>query len=58
MPGVSVDEQIKASPLVGELIEGEAYRVLRFWNNDVLGNTDWVVQMIAESLREPGGAAQ
>ena len=31
-------------------IESEGYRVLRFWNNDVLGNTDGVIQAIANSL--------
>ena len=27
------------------------YRVIRFWNNDVLGNTDGVVQTILAALR-------
>jgi very-short-patch-repair endonuclease len=26
--------------------------VLRFWNNDVLGNVDGVLQAIAEELKE------
>jgi very-short-patch-repair endonuclease len=26
------------------------YRVLRFWNNDVLGNTEGVLEMIAAAL--------
>jgi very-short-patch-repair endonuclease len=26
------------------------YRVLRFWNNDVLSNTDGVLQIIAAAL--------
>jgi very-short-patch-repair endonuclease len=30
------------------LIEAEGYRVLRFWNNDVLGNGDGVATMLAE----------
>ena len=29
------------------LIEAEGYRVLRFWNNDVLGNGDGVATMLA-----------
>ncbi|RYD63410.1 MAG: endonuclease domain-containing protein [Sphingomonadales bacterium] len=39
-------------------IEDEGYRVLRFWNNDVLGNADGVVAVIANSLshREREGA--
>lgn len=31
-------------------IEREGYRVLRFWNNDVLGNLDGVIEVIATSL--------
>lgn len=30
-------------------IEGEGYRVFRFWNNDVLSNLDGVLAAIAES---------
>ncbi len=33
-------------------LEGEGFRVLRFWNNDVLGNTDAVVEAIRDVLRE------
>ena len=29
------------------------YRVLRFWNNDILGNSEGVLQVIAEALRAP-----
>ena len=32
------------------LIEAEGYRVLRFWNHDVLGNPDGVHSFIAEAL--------
>ena len=32
------------------LIEGEGYRVLRFWNNDILGNADGVHAVIASAL--------
>jgi len=34
------------------VIEGEGYRVLRFWNNEVLGNPDGVWTMIDVALRE------
>ena len=34
------------------LIEAEGYRLLRFWNNDVLGNADGVHTIIAEALLE------
>ena len=32
------------------LIEGEGYRLLRFWNHDVIGNPDGVYSSIAEAL--------
>jgi len=35
------------------LIEAEGYRVLRFWNNDVLGNPDGVLSVIAAALPWP-----
>lgn len=38
------------------LIEREGYRVLRFWNNDVLGNVEGVIQQISFSLWEKEGA--
>ena len=31
-------------------IEGEGYRVLRFWNNDVLGNPDGVARIVEAAL--------
>jgi len=34
------------------LIEAEGYRVVRFWNNDVLGNAEGVHAVIAEALRD------
>lgn len=35
-------------------LEGRGLRVLRFWNNAVLGNTDGVVEMIGRALKERG----
>jgi very-short-patch-repair endonuclease len=35
-----------------KLIEREGYRVLRFWNNDVLGNPDGVLTVVDAALRE------
>ncbi len=32
-------------------LEQEGYRVIRFWNNDVLSNTEGVVETIAAALR-------
>jgi very-short-patch-repair endonuclease len=34
------------------LIEAEGYRVLRFWNNDILQNPDGVLTAIAEALHD------
>ena len=34
-------------------LEGEGYRVLRFWNNEVLGNLDGVLRTIAAALPSP-----
>ena len=35
------------------IIEAEGYKIVRFWNNDVLGNLDGVYTVIAGVLREP-----
>jgi very-short-patch-repair endonuclease len=32
-------------------IEAAGYQILRFWNNDVLQNTDGVLEVIADTLR-------
>jgi very-short-patch-repair endonuclease len=34
-------------------LEGKGYRVLRFWNNDILENLDGVAQVIAAPLATP-----
>jgi very-short-patch-repair endonuclease len=34
-------------------IESQGYRVLRFWNNEVLGNMDGVLTVISDALRGP-----
>jgi very-short-patch-repair endonuclease len=39
-------------------LEDEGYRVLRFWNNDVLANTNGVMETISLSLREREGATK
>jgi very-short-patch-repair endonuclease len=38
-------------------LNGEGYRVLRFWNNEVLGNPDGVLAVIEKSL-SPCGRGQ
>jgi very-short-patch-repair endonuclease len=34
-------------------LESKGYRVLRFWNNDILNNLDGVAQVIANALSDP-----
>jgi very-short-patch-repair endonuclease len=33
-------------------LEGQGWRVIRFWNNDVLTNTEGAVEVILRALRE------
>lgn len=41
-----------------EFFQAQGLTVLRFWNNDVLANTNGVMTQISLSLREREGAAQ
>jgi very-short-patch-repair endonuclease len=34
-------------------LQGRGYRVIRFWNNEVLGNTEGVVLTIRDALHPP-----
>jgi very-short-patch-repair endonuclease len=34
-------------------LEGQRYKVLRFWNNEVLTNTEGVLRMIRDCLNHP-----
>ena len=36
-----------------ELLEGLGYKVLRFWNNEVLRNIEGVLEVIRDSLKHP-----
>ena len=38
------------------IIEAEGYRVLRFWNNDVLGNAEGCARVLVGELAERGEA--
>jgi very-short-patch-repair endonuclease len=33
-------------------LEGQGWKVIRFWNNDILTNTDGVLQAILRALRD------
>jgi very-short-patch-repair endonuclease len=43
-------EQMKRDARRMKFLESEGYRVLRFWNNDVLGNIDGVLEMIHSAI--------
>jgi very-short-patch-repair endonuclease len=34
-------------------LEAQGWRVIRFWNSEILGNTDGVIHMILSALEEP-----
>jgi very-short-patch-repair endonuclease len=36
-----------------EFMRGQGYRILRFWNNDVLGNPEGVWDVIASEINSP-----
>jgi very-short-patch-repair endonuclease len=44
-PGIAADDARRTDFLVSE-----GYQVLRFWNHDVLGNVDGVLQLVARQL--------
>jgi very-short-patch-repair endonuclease len=50
LDGGQHDEQRTADARRTRQIEASGYRVLRFWNNDVLGNTDGVLTEIQSAL--------
>ncbi|MGO9450371.1 MAG: endonuclease domain-containing protein [Candidatus Binataceae bacterium] len=37
-------------------LRSRGFRVMRFWNHDVLGRSDWVVERIGEAIAEYGVA--
>ena len=43
-------EQIDADQRRTAWLEAQGYQVLRFWNNEVLGNMDGVTQVILETV--------
>ena len=46
-------EQQTADEHRTKVLEQYGYRVLRFWDNDVLGNQDGVLEKISEALQSP-----
>jgi very-short-patch-repair endonuclease len=45
-------QQVEADRLRTAYLRSEGYHVVRFWNNDVLDNTDAVVEAIERILRD------
>jgi very-short-patch-repair endonuclease len=43
-------EMLDADARRTAFLEAEGYRVLRFWNNDVLGNIDGVLEVIQRAI--------
>jgi very-short-patch-repair endonuclease len=46
-------EDVAADQKRSRFLEAQGCRVLRFWNHDVLGNTEAVLERIAEALSDP-----
>jgi very-short-patch-repair endonuclease len=46
----SINAEAEADARRTRFIEGAGYRVIRFWNHDVLGNMDGVLQAIGSAL--------
>jgi very-short-patch-repair endonuclease len=47
-------EQVQRDQARTRYLVALGFRVLRFWNNDVLAQTESVLIMIVEALRSPG----
>jgi very-short-patch-repair endonuclease len=47
----ALDEELDATRT--RFLEGEGYRVVRFWNNEVLGNVEGVIANIATHIPSP-----
>ena len=45
-------EEVAADHKRSRFLEEQGYRVLRFWNHDVLQNTEAVLERIAEALND------
>ena len=49
-------EQVEADSQRTAFLQRLGYRVIRFWNTEVLQNTDAVIERIAEELNGHGGS--
>jgi very-short-patch-repair endonuclease len=46
-------DRVQADAIRTKQLERNGYRVLRFWNNEVLGNLDGVLETILARLHRP-----
>ena len=53
----TVEPQQTNDAVRDDYLRGRGYRVLRFWNNDVMGNPDGVHTVVEAELVERSGAA-
>ncbi|MGH7102037.1 MAG: endonuclease domain-containing protein [Acetobacteraceae bacterium] len=56
LDGGQHDQQRAADAPRSATIEAHGYRVIRFWNNDVMENLDGVLQSIRAALEDPPAA--
>ncbi|HEX7777068.1 MAG TPA: endonuclease domain-containing protein [Parvibaculum sp.] len=50
LDGGQHDERAAKDAMRTQYLEGQRYRVIRFWNNDALANTEGVLTMILDAL--------
>jgi very-short-patch-repair endonuclease len=50
LDGGQHDEKAEADGRRTRFLEAEGYRVIRFWNNDMLANSEGVLEMILKAL--------
>jgi len=46
----NIQPGLRADAACDQYLSGQNFRVLRFWNNDVLGNSDGVAEVIAGAI--------
>lgn len=51
LDGGQHQDQVDCDELRTKYLQSQGWRVLRFWNNDVLGNLDGVLSSVLDSLR-------
>ncbi len=49
----NIDSHIRADELRDRFLSSQGFRVLRFWNSDIDGNLDGVMEVIFQALQTP-----